>query len=125
MFSIGGGNFDCHGSIAEGSEFKMSGRELEIDCSVSRVDYLSGACFGRSVPFSAPQATSSSVSKQFTPLKPRNTGLTPSAYKPLALSAKKGITLVAVDLVSNGSSSAKKENNAVANEKDTHWIAVW
>ena len=70
FISIGGGKVHFHGSLGEGSELKLGDREMEIDCPVSRADYLSGACFGRGTPFNPPIANSPGASKQFAPLKP-------------------------------------------------------
>ena len=84
--SLGGGKLECHGPVVEGAECRLSGRELQVDCTISRADYLSGACFGRGVPSSGPQtAASSTFSKQFVPLKLNHTL---SSFKPPGVSVQ-------------------------------------
>jgi DNA repair and recombination protein RAD54B len=58
--------------MKEGLQFSVGGKEVEIDRAVPRVDYLSGACFGRGpVLDPGPSLSSSSaLTRKFVPLKP-------------------------------------------------------
>lgn len=67
FFNIIDSNCDRNGSmtykgptITEGSEFHFGGKEVEVDHSLSRNEFLSGACFGKGLP-SGFQPTSSSA----------------------------------------------------------------
>lgn len=60
--SIGSGKLD--GALAEGMNFHIGGKDIEIDCSTSRGEFLSGTCFGRGLPPSSSQVTLSVASKQ-------------------------------------------------------------
>lgn len=95
---------------------------MEIDCAVSREDYLSGACFGRGASFAPPTATSSTFSKQFVPLKPNIASA--STFKTPGASVKRGIQLHAVDLVPPIQSSSKKDATKPKNPS-TYWTVVW
>lgn len=121
LLSIGGGSLECHGHVVEGTECRLGGREMVVDCAISRTDYVSGACFGKGAPFVAPHASSSVLSKQFVPLKPNPISMS-SLSKPLG---KKGIALVPVDLISSTSHLSAKENTTKVKTDFTHWTAVW
>ncbi|KZT43673.1 hypothetical protein SISSUDRAFT_1068881 [Sistotremastrum suecicum HHB10207 ss-3] len=52
-------------------EIQLGGRDIHIDCSVSSRDFLSGRCFGRSIPLPVSHhAPTASVRKDFVPLRP-------------------------------------------------------
>ena len=71
IHSIGSGKSSGQ-RLEEGSQLSVGGKELEIDRSVARHEYLSGECFGRAGGGAGPIASSSSTSlaKKFTPLRP-------------------------------------------------------
>lgn len=119
-YSIGSGTIDGE-PIAAGTELKVGGKELEIDCAVSRADYLSGACFGRAAAGSTQSESVQSaapVRKQFAPLQPKNS----SSFKPPVVS--KGIPLQPVDLLSTVPTLPSR-NDKVTSEKKSHWSAQW
>lgn len=92
---------------------------MEIDCAISRAEYLSGACFGRGTSIFAPQATTSSTaSKQFVSLKTNHTS---SSFKPPGMSVKNGIPLQPVNLMSV-TESKNMQNTGV---RSSYWTAVW
>jgi DNA repair and recombination protein RAD54B len=115
---IGEGKLECHGTLVEGAECKLSGREMEIDCAISRADYLSGACFGRGAS-TAPTTKSSAFSRQFVQPKIKHTSLS------LSTPARKGIPLEPVDLISTTGHNPDKNNIAKAKPESTYWTAVW
>ncbi|KIM91969.1 hypothetical protein PILCRDRAFT_809966 [Piloderma croceum F 1598] len=115
---IGEGKLECHGTLVEGAECKLSGREMEIDCAISRADYLSGACFGRGAS-TTPTTKSSAFSRQFVQPKIKPTTLSSS------MPARKGILLEPVDLISTTGHRPDKNNIAKAKPESTYWTAVW
>jgi DNA repair and recombination protein RAD54B len=115
---IGEGKLECHGTLVEGAECKLSGREMEIDCAISRADYLSGACFGRSASTTL-TTTSSALSRQFVQPKIKPTSLSSS------MPARKGILLEPVDLISTTGHRPDKNNITKAKPESTYWTAVW
>ena len=113
-----------------GTMLMIQSREMEVDCSVSRDDYLSGRVFGRgglstatenSVPLAS--ASSSKLSKKFVPLRPvtNNPPLNPqhNGSEPSSSKSRPGVELELVDLVSSSKKTIKAASTA------THWIAHW
>jgi DNA repair and recombination protein RAD54B len=124
--SIGDGKLECHGAVVEGAECKLGGREMEVDCAISRADYLSGACFGRGVSSAVSITTSSSFSKQFVQPNPKSTSMSlSSSFKPPGMSARKGIILEPVDLISTTGHRSDKNNATRTKAESTYWTAVW
>ncbi|KAH9853466.1 SNF2 family N-terminal domain-containing protein [Lenzites betulinus] len=109
--------------LAEGSEFTIGSREVEIDHRLSREDFLSGRCFGRGgIPDGSSAASKASAAKQFVPLKPKTLNGTrnPAYIMPSAAEKeKRGVTLEAVNLVSTEKSSQKTGG------KHSYWTANW
>ncbi|CDO75591.1 hypothetical protein BN946_scf184858.g31 [Trametes cinnabarina] len=107
--------------LAEGSEFTVGSREVEIDHKLSREDFLSGRCFGRGgIPDSPGLLSKPGPAKQFIPLRPKalNGGKNPP-YTALSVSGKRGVALEAVSLVSTEQPSQR------SGRKDTYWTANW
>ncbi|KAI0638193.1 P-loop containing nucleoside triphosphate hydrolase protein [Trametes polyzona] len=107
--------------LAEGSEFTLGSREVEIDHRLSREDFLSGRCFGRGgIPEVSASSLRPSAAKQFVPLKPRtlNGGKNPAYIVPPP-AEKRGVALEAVNLVSAEKSAAKSD------VKNSYWTANW
>lgn len=112
--------------IEDGAEFSLSGKDLQIDHSVTWADYSSGACFANGVTVHAPaelgpSALRNSVTsvKQFTPLKPRN-GLnskTPTSVRTVGGSAASGS--VTPNLASNEDAIVQK------NTLNSFWMVNW
>ncbi|KAI6121363.1 P-loop containing nucleoside triphosphate hydrolase protein [Pisolithus sp. B1] len=111
---IGSGSLNT-ADLEVGGEYHCGGREIGIDHSISRSDYLSRRCFGRG-PQPAPTANSSASSKQFLPLKPNK--LT-APYKAPVLQ-KPAIELEPVALSSTSSSRSLQRREA-----HTFWTANW
>ena len=95
---------------------------MEIDCPVSRADYLSGACFGRGAPFNNPVANSPGASKQFAPLKLNARAM--ASLKAPETSVKGGIPLQPVNLLSTNQASSGAQNSH-STVKGAYWTAVW
>ncbi|KAI0036857.1 P-loop containing nucleoside triphosphate hydrolase protein [Vararia minispora EC-137] len=59
-------------AIDVGEQMSVGSKEIEIDRSVARADYLSGACFGRATAVDATPSFNSSAAlgKKFVPLRP-------------------------------------------------------
>jgi DNA repair and recombination protein RAD54B len=115
---IGEGKLEYHGTLVEGAECKLSGREMEIDRAISRADYLSGACFGRGASTTR-TTTSSAFSRHFVQPKIKPTSLSSS------MPARKGILLEPVDLISTTGHYPEKSNITKAKAESTYWTAVW
>ena len=110
--------------LAEGIEFTLGSREVEIDHQLSRTDFLSGKCFGRGgLPESSASSSRPSAAKQFVPLRPKtlNDGKSAAYIAPPAASEKekRSIELEAVNLV--GSEKAAHKSSA----RDSYWTANW
>ena len=112
--SIGAGSLNAPG-VTEGGEYEFSGREVGIDHSISRADYLSGKCFGRcSKVTSITTATTSTpaIHKQFTPLKPSN------LVTPYKTPTRNAVDLQPVNLMSG------QANSTIQGPK-SYWTANW
>ena len=106
--------------LAEGSEFTVGSREVEIDHRLSREDFLSGRCFGRGgMPDTLSTSSRLSAAKQFVPLRPKtlNGDRNPAFNAPAP--EKRAVALEAVNLVSSAKTSTKTQS------KDTYWTANW
>ena len=107
--------------LAEGSEFTLGSREVEIDHKLSREDFLSGRCFGKShipvTPVSRPTLT-----RQFVPLKPKTlNGGNSVAHAAMSgtVRARPGFELEPVNLVGSEKSQEKESS------QHTCWTANW
>ncbi|KLO18384.1 hypothetical protein SCHPADRAFT_899782 [Schizopora paradoxa] len=115
-----------------GTMLMMQGREMEVDCAVSRDEYLSGRVFGRGgLSTTAPDnsgpptsVSSSKLTKKFVPLRPvtnnaplqRQQGASGTSIpKP-----RQGVELELVDLVNSSTKASRKDASI-----KTHWIAHW
>lgn len=109
--------------LAEGVEFTLGSKEIEIDHQLSRHDFLSGRCFGRGGISDTSAALSRSIAaKQFIPLKPKilNGGKNSAYIVPsVAEKEKHGVDLEPVGLA-NSSRSAQKSP-----VRDSYWTANW
>ncbi|PIL37156.1 hypothetical protein GSI_00848 [Ganoderma sinense ZZ0214-1] len=109
--------------LAEGIEFTLGSKEIEIDHQLSRQDFLSGRCFGRSGISDTPAALSRpSVAKQFIPLKPKslNGGKNPAYIIPSVREKEKhGVDLELVSLAT----SSKSAQKSLA--RSSYWTANW
>ncbi|KAJ3554226.1 hypothetical protein NM688_g3215 [Phlebia brevispora] len=70
---------DSCAKIAVGASFSIGGKECEVDCALNAAEYLTGACFSGGLSVTTGSAAtapalrnSSSASKQFKPLRPKN-----------------------------------------------------
>lgn len=98
-------DFGDASKLGVGSQLVLGGKELEIDCAISKDDYNSGRCFtrgGASTPPPTIIRNSGSSTKQFVPLRPHSAS---SAYRPPSLAAKQSSSTVG--------SSARAVVNAV------------
>ncbi|RPD67158.1 hypothetical protein L226DRAFT_549783 [Lentinus tigrinus ALCF2SS1-7] len=110
--------------LAEGVEFSLGNREIEIDHQLLRTDFLSGRCFGRGgiAETSAAANSRPSAAKQFVPLRPKtlNGGRSSAYIAPQAEEKeKRGIELEAVNLVGSEKSTQKSLI------RDSYWTANW
>ncbi|KAJ7675096.1 SNF2 family N-terminal domain-containing protein [Mycena rosella] len=117
-----------------GRNLTVGGKDVELDRSITRAEYLSGTCFGESASYSAIQtagpSTSTSkpaaVSKQFIPLKIKAS--TPSRPPlPSGSDSRRVVPLQPVDLLSTISNNSPKKAvpaPAVKGE-DSYWTANW
>ncbi|RDX55621.1 hypothetical protein OH76DRAFT_1397013 [Lentinus brumalis] len=110
--------------LAEGVEFALGSREIEVDHQLSRTDFLSGKCFGRGGGPDTSTATNSrpSAAKQFVPLRPKtlNGGRTTVHTTPAATEKERsGINLEPVNLVTSQKAAQKSP------ARDSYWTANW
>ncbi|KAJ6497887.1 SNF2 family N-terminal domain-containing protein [Mycena sanguinolenta] len=118
-------------SYFEGLDTSVGGKDIRLDRTITRSEFLSGTCFGDSMSYSSVQlvATTSkatALSKQFVPLKIKPS--TPShAQVSASAPEKKLVPLQPVDLLSTISNkSPKKALPAVkAEARDSYWTANW
>jgi hypothetical protein len=109
--------------VREGNEYSMSGKEFEVDCPISRDDFISGSCFGLSAPstFQHKAAPSASrLSKQFVPLQQNaNSGkLANAAMK----NDREVMPLQPVNFVSY---SDGRKSTVKAKIENSYWTACW
>lgn len=110
---------------SEGRPMFVGGKDIELDRSITRAEFLSGTCFGDSMAYSSVQTASTSkptaLNKQFVPLK-----IGPS-HQPSSASERKIVPLQPVDLLSTVSNnSPKKALPSIKGEvRDSYWTANW
>ncbi|KAH7920920.1 hypothetical protein BV22DRAFT_1020349 [Leucogyrophana mollusca] len=116
---MGAGSLNGQKAV-EGGEYHFGGKEIGIDHSISRGDYLTGKCFGRGLGanHTSAQSSSSKATKQFTPLRPTKLG---TSYKVPTVTKKGGVALHPVDLLSNGNDSSSSKPKV----QSSHWTANW
>ncbi|KAA1474331.1 hypothetical protein DENSPDRAFT_840910 [Dentipellis sp. KUC8613] len=117
--------------ITEGTQLTVGGKELEIDRSISRSEYLSGECFGRGPALlqNAPSLlSSSSLTKKFVPLKPVTMNASRAVKAPSnPANGRKFIELEPVSLISTSSqpSSLHTSSSPVTSGTESYWTANW
>lgn len=97
--------------MEEGAQLSVGGKELELDRALSRHEYQSGECFGRSTTIAAsPSSGSGALTKQFTPLRPLTINPGTTVRKP-----------------STPSATSKPSLNDVESEHapESYWTANW
>ncbi|KAG8213764.1 P-loop containing nucleoside triphosphate hydrolase protein [Butyriboletus roseoflavus] len=114
---IGAGFLNAPGA-EEGGEYAFGGKEVGIDHSISRADYLSGKCFGRGskvILLNATVPSTSTSQKQSVPLKPSNLAT------PYKTPTRKVVDLQPVSLLSGQSNiPAQKPRGS-----ESWWTANW
>ncbi|TBU32764.1 P-loop containing nucleoside triphosphate hydrolase protein [Dichomitus squalens] len=110
--------------LAEGVEFTLGSKEIEIDHQLNRQDFLSGRCFGRggisdtSVSTSRPSAV-----KQFVPLKPKTlNGVKNPAYIVPSVTEKEKRSSVDLEPVGLVTSSNTGQSTPA---RESYWTANW
>ncbi|KAJ7048171.1 P-loop containing nucleoside triphosphate hydrolase protein [Mycena amicta] len=101
----------------QGRNLTVGGKELELDRSITREEFLSGECFGNST-VSIPVASSSAISKStaskpFVPMKPRSHPQT------------KAVPLQPVDLLSTVNNQQPKVTVNLQGGDASYWTANW
>jgi DNA repair and recombination protein RAD54B len=116
LCSIGAGSLNAPGA-EEGGEYVFGGKEVGIDHSISRADYLSGKCFGRGskVTSSTTTPSTSTIQKQFVPLKPSNLAI------PYKTPTRDVVDLQPVNLLSGPSNTPAQEPRG----SKSYWTANW
>ena len=114
--SIGAGSLNAPGA-EEGGEYVFGGKEVGIDHSISRADFLSGKCFGRGskVTSSATTPSTPTIQKQFVPLKPSNLAA------PYKTPTRNVVDLQPVNLLSGPSNTTAQEPRG----SKSYWTANW
>ena len=109
--------------LAEGVEFTLGSREIEIDHQLSREDFLSGRCFGRGgLKDTSASVIRTSATKQFVPLRPKtlNGGKNPAYMAPSAVEKeRRGVDLEPVNLVASHNPAQKLA------ARESFWTANW
>ncbi|OSX66624.1 hypothetical protein POSPLADRAFT_1044000 [Postia placenta MAD-698-R-SB12] len=110
-------------SIAEGVNFTVGNKELEIDRAVQRSEFLSGSCFGNSAASSSPGLLSTGASgKQFTPLKPKTMNGFKVPTRVPSADTKQGVQLEPINLITRGDDPLVKAQD---HSQVSFWIANW
>ena len=113
--SIGAGSLTAPG-VEEGGEYAFGGKEVGVDHSISRADYLSGKCFGRGSNVTSTTTTSTStIHKQFGPLKSSN------HVTPYKTPTRKIVDLQPVNLVSGQPNTTARDSQG----SKSYWTANW
>ncbi|KAH7108135.1 P-loop containing nucleoside triphosphate hydrolase protein [Auriculariales sp. MPI-PUGE-AT-0066] len=105
-------------SLCEGSPLFVGGKELEIDCAVSRDDFLSGKCFGRGNMASAVLPALPPATKTYAPPRPMGGGSTKS--KPF-------VQLESVNLVAHFNSDSLRSRTPPPLQalETSYWTVTW
>jgi DNA repair and recombination protein RAD54B len=105
----------------ENGEYKFGEKEIRIDHSISRGEYMSGKCYGRgSIP--SPATTGNNSVKPTVRVTPSTKMNVP--YKtPLKVIDKRTIDLHPVNLLSTRDSPSASSSKA--NAPATYWTANW
>ncbi|TFK25490.1 RAD54B protein [Coprinopsis marcescibilis] len=112
---IGGGKLDF--PLHEGKNMNIGGKEIELDCQISRNEYMSGTCFGRAPSTTAqPAVVSTSRQPKFVP--PKMSG--PAAASSTVVTSKP-------TLLKTGSTSniPQLDKRVVQPPSKHHWTANW
>jgi DNA repair and recombination protein RAD54B len=117
-YSIGAGSLNAPGA-EEGGEYVFGGKEIGIDNSISKANYLSGKCFGRGLNMTSSTTTPStlSIQKQFSPLKPSNLAT------PYKTPTRKVVALRPVNLLSGLSDTTAQEPQGSKSCWTVNWYA--
>lgn len=109
--------------IVQGATFKVGDKDIEVDCSISGADYMSGKCFSSGVSVGQSDTpsvlrNSSSATKQFVPLRPKplNGGFKAPSF--VAGSSKMGAQPSAKAQSTPGSEKVKAE-------RESFWAVNW
>lgn len=117
--------------LGEGAQLSVGNKEIQIDRAMQPSEYLSGSCFGRGsigdTPL-PPLTNSTTLSKQFTPLKP--VALNPSSVRrstprEVPISQRKVIELEPVNLLSRPVASSSKAQSEGGEDTQSHWTVNW
>lgn len=112
--------------LREGKELLLGGKEIELERAITKADYLSGRCFGRSDGSpSAPTLNSQvGLSKKFIPLKINMTS-TPKPHNPsTSVPGRRNEPLQPVDPISVGNNLPLKNTEGIGSG-GSHWTANW
>lgn len=112
--------------LREGKELLLGGKEIELERAITKADYLSGRCFGRSngsPPVPTPHSQVG-LSKKFIPLK-INAISTPKPHIPSpSVPRRRNEPLQPVDPISVGNNLPLKNNDGIGSG-DSYWTANW
>ncbi|KAJ7497126.1 SNF2 family N-terminal domain-containing protein [Mycena latifolia] len=115
-----------------GRNLVVGGKDIELDRSITRTEYLSGTCFGDSASYTSIQTPGPStnkptaVSKQFIPLKIKAS----ATSRPQAETngtERRVVPLQPVDLLSTISNNSPKKAlpGPTVKAEDSYWTANW
>ncbi|KZT68291.1 hypothetical protein DAEQUDRAFT_692777 [Daedalea quercina L-15889] len=125
QFTVGRAHgIDTTDALANGVNLTVGNKELEVDHSIARADFMSGKCFqngglGCSSPVSV-SSTSGALSRPYAPLRPKaiNDFKPPTRIADTS-SSRKAVELEAVGLVQSDKLSSKSKAH------DSIWTANW
>lgn len=111
------------GVLEEGQEYFVGGKEIELDCPISRDDYNSGRCFGvatsNSISVVSPSAVSAPrTGSKFVPPISRK------LPKPL-VERKEFVPLQPVSLASSSNTTARNNPEPERVTLPSYWTANW
>ncbi|KAL5523808.1 hypothetical protein ACEPAG_7981 [Sanghuangporus baumii] len=107
-----------------GTFLQLGSKEMEVDCSISKAEFMSGRVFGKGTVSLSNEETSArpihtSLKKKFTPLKPVSVnGRLPQPQYPV--SRKEEIALEPVELIQNIG-----DKTSICSAPWLHWSAHW
>ncbi|KDQ57711.1 hypothetical protein JAAARDRAFT_156637 [Jaapia argillacea MUCL 33604] len=112
--------------LAVGTNLRLGGKELEVDHPIVRGDFLSGSCFGNGSSIASPApapASTSKVSKHFTPLRPVPLNPGKSTYYPSTSTARTAGALTR-DII-DVADTRLKGNVSTSVTRESYWTANW
>jgi DNA repair and recombination protein RAD54B len=126
LFRIGmSSSKQAYGPLQEGATFSVGGKDIEVERSVRKEEFMSGACFGNttdSAAGSSIHSRSTGLAKQFVPLMPKSTVNSMSAH---CVPASGKHNVHSPPVVNTARISTSKGTGHGADGSESYWTVNW